>query len=158
MNVRIFVVGVMGCMCTKTGPWFILSSKGVEGCHSCSHAGIKLLMCGAGLVSPSSGKQCQRCWKLESRAKTLTTLLPCFYWTLISVQSSFCHFPSALLQFSWLLFFFQPIHLYILEALFQSKHFNGLLARRPPWEQEIVFFSDIFISFFVFWGNAWCHG
>ena len=42
VNVRIIIVQGMECIHTQTGPQFILSSKGVEGCHPCGSAGKSL--------------------------------------------------------------------------------------------------------------------
>ena len=41
VNIRICINCMMECIQMQNGPWFILSSEGIECCCHCSHAGIK---------------------------------------------------------------------------------------------------------------------
>ena len=72
MNGGIFIVLVMEYMHTQIGPWFVLSSQGIEGCNPFSRVGIKLANDKpAEFATPFTGKQGQHYSMQEYKAKDL---------------------------------------------------------------------------------------
>ena len=74
MNVRIFWVHAMECMCAKTRPRFILSSESVWGENGVrTHVNSKGNVLSTRKILPGGVSNSQRCIKQDSKPNTLLT-------------------------------------------------------------------------------------
>ena len=81
MNVMIFLLGAVECLCAQTGPQFILSSKRVLGNGVRTHANYKWKIPSTGRPCGGSNPRC--CIIQDSEPNTLWTelcQLQCTFW------------------------------------------------------------------------------